>query len=77
MILPTPATSSTRQGSCRHARAATTLRLHPVQGVQHDLADCFEHIQNNRRGLPFCQNLLEPLKLYNVPHTSLTRCTRS
>ena len=76
-ILPTTATSSTRQGSCRHARASTTLRPHPVQSWQHDLADCFEHVQNNRRCLPFCQDLPDPLKFYNVPHSSLTRCTRS
>ena len=76
-ILPTTATSSTRQGSYRHARASTTLRSHPVQGWQHDLADCFEHVQNNRRDLLFCQVLPEPLKFYNVPYTSLTRCTCS
>ena len=66
-ILPTTAMSSTRPGSCRHA----------VQGCQYDLADCFEHVQNNRRGLPFCQDLPDPLKFHNVSHTSLTRCTRS
>ena len=59
-ILPTTATSSTRQGSCRHARASTKLRPHPVQGWQHNLADCFEHVQNNRRRLLFCQDLPEP-----------------
>ena len=70
-ILPTTATSSTRQGSCRHDRGSTTLRPHPVQGDSTTF-----HVQNNRRGLPFCQDLPEPLKFYNAPHTSLTRCTR-
>ena len=55
--------------SCRHARASTTLRSHSVQGSQYDLADCFEHVQNNRRGLPLCQDLPESLKFYKAPLT--------
>ena len=43
-ILLTTATSSTQQGSCRHASASTTLRPHPVQGCQYDLADCIKHV---------------------------------
>ena len=66
-ILSTTATSSTRQGSCRNARASTTLRLYMSN---------IEHVQNNRLGLPFCQDLPEPLKLYNVPHTSLLNIER-
>ena len=66
-ILPTTATSSTRHGSCRHARASTTLRPHLVQGCQYDLADCFEHVQNNRRGLPFWQDLPDPSSSITFP----------
>ena len=39
-------------------------RPHPFR-ADSTIADCFEHVQNNRRGLPFCQALSEPLKLHN------------
>jgi hypothetical protein len=44
----------------------TNCVLTLVLFLSHDNDDCFEHVQNNRRRLPFCQDLPVPLTLYTV-----------